>query len=74
MNRLLVNRCICHNKTFSEIKEFAEQEEITEVSELREIDYCSNNCRMCEPYLKLMFETGEIAFEPGAYLKTQIKA
>tara|TARA_R110000868_G_scaffold304437_14_gene565192 strand:+ start:36442 stop:36663 length:222 start_codon:yes stop_codon:yes gene_type:complete len=73
MSNLLVNRCICHNKTFTEIKEYAEQEEITEVSELQAMDFCSNNCRMCEPYLELMFETGETAFEPGAYLKAVSK-
>lgn len=69
MSHLLVNRCICHNKTFTEIKEYAEGKEMTKVSELQAEDYCSNSCRMCEPYLELMFETGETAFEPGAYLK-----
>ena len=69
MNRLLVTRCICHNKSIEEIKEFAESNSITSVEELQAEDYCSNNCRMCEPYVELMFETGEIAFEPGAYLK-----
>lgn len=69
MSHLLVNRCICHNKTFTEVKEYAEQEGITKVAELQAEDYCSNNCRMCEPYLEMMFETGETAFIPGAYLK-----
>ncbi len=73
MSNLLVNRCICHNKTFTEIKEFAKQEGMTDVSELQSADFCSNSCRMCEPYLDLMFETGETAFEPGAYLKVASK-
>ncbi|GAB5408545.1 MAG: hypothetical protein BalsKO_09100 [Balneolaceae bacterium] len=73
MSKLLVNRCICHDKTFTEIQEYVEQEGINEVAELQAEDYCSNNCRMCEPYLELMFETGETAFEPGAYLKVNSK-
>lgn len=73
MTPLMVNRCICHSKTFEEIKEYAESNGISKVSELQAEDYCSNKCRMCEPYLTLMFKTGKTAFEPGAYLKAPFK-
>lgn len=73
MSYLLVNQCICHNKSFIEIKEYAAQEGITDVSELQKADYCSNSCKMCKPYIEMMLETGETAFKPGAYLKVDLK-
>lgn len=73
MSSLLVTHCICHSRSLKEIKDFSEQEGLTEVEELQAMDYCSNNCKMCKPYVELMLETGETAFEPGAYLKVVSK-
>lgn len=73
MSRLLVKRCVCHDTTFVDIKEYASSEGFTTVDELRAVDYCSTKCRMCEPYIEMMFETGETAFEPGAYLKQRVE-
>ena len=69
MSRFVVTHCICHNRSFEEIKEFAQSKGFTTVKELQVADVCSTNCRMCEPYVEMMFETGETAFEPGAYLE-----
>ena len=68
MSRFLVNRCICHSKSFLEIQAFAREEEITTVTELQARDFSCNSCKMCEPYVNLMFQTGKTEFEPGAYL------
>ncbi len=68
MNRLLVTHCICHSRSFEEIKELASEQNLSTVEELQAEDLCSNSCQMCEPYVELMLETGETAFEPGAYL------
>lgn len=67
MSEFLVSRCICHKKSFEEIKEFASNEGINKVEELQALSYCSNSCQMCKPYVELIFETGETAFKPGAY-------
>ncbi len=72
MSRLLVTHCICHARSFEEIKDFAEQAGFTRVEELQAADFCSTNCKMCKPYVEMMFETGETAFEPGAYLKQRL--
>ena len=69
MTELLVTHCICHWKSFEEIKDFASEHGYTTVRELQAADFCSTNCRMCEPYVDLTLKTGETAFEPGAYLK-----
>jgi bacterioferritin-associated ferredoxin len=62
---MAVNRCICHQITFSEIKQIAEERGITSVEELAEHNISSTNCQLCKPYLKKMFETGKTSFDPG---------
>jgi NAD(P)H-nitrite reductase large subunit len=69
MSRYLVNRCICHSRSFKEIKAYAEESGITSVEELQAEDFCSCGCGLCIPYIELMFETGDTKFEPGAYYK-----
>ena len=61
-----VSRCICYNRSFKEIKDFAEQHGYSTVEELKSINYCSNSCGLCAPYVELMFETGETEFDPRA--------
>lgn len=68
MSRLLVTHCICHARSFVEIREIALKKGFASVEELQMEDICSNSCQMCEPYVEMMLETGETAFEPGAYL------
>ena len=67
MSEFLVNRCICHKKSFEEIKEYLEDNGLTSVEELQSAGFSSNSCKMCKPYIELMLETGETCFKPGAY-------
>ena len=69
MSRYLVNRCICHSRTFTEIKNHANENDFTRVKELQADNFCSCGCGLCIPYIERMFETGETEFEPGAYYK-----
>lgn len=65
-----VTKCICHDRSFEEIKEYAHQNEIETVQELQKRNFCSCGCRMCAPYVELVLETGETSFEPRApYLR-----
>jgi len=52
-----VNRCECINKSFEQLKEFPDYEAAQ--TETR----CGLECEGCVPYLKLMFATGETAFD-----------
>lgn len=69
MSSFLVSKCICHDRSFTEIKEHARQSGFTKIEELQAEDYCSCSCGLCIPYIEMMFETGETEFEPGAYYK-----
>lgn len=60
-----VERCICHQISFSTVKQIAANNGLKTIEELREKKICSTNCKMCEPYILKMFETGETSFQPG---------
>ncbi len=59
-----VDRCICHQISFSEIKRISEERGLQSVEELRVEKVCSTNCKLCEPYIRKMLETGETSFKP----------
>ncbi len=66
MSRFTVTKCICHDRSFVELKTYAEEHGITDIKELQKRKLCSCGCRMCKPYVELMLQTGEVSFEPGA--------
>lgn len=73
MARNKVSRCICHKRSFEEIREHAREEGYDSVDELKEEDYCSRGCGLCEPYVEMVLETGETEFEPGAFYRRKRK-
>jgi len=52
-----VNRCECINKTFAQLQEFESLEAAQAATG------CGLECEGCLPYLKLMFASGETAFD-----------
>jgi|AntRauTorckE6833_2_1112554.scaffolds.fasta_scaffold08210_2 bacterioferritin-associated ferredoxin len=60
----MVNRCICSNITFSEVKKIADKENFQTVDELRINEVCCRNCELCRPYVEEMLKTGETSFSP----------
>jgi len=69
MSRYKINKCICHKRSFNEILEYARNNNYSEIEELKDDKFCSCSCGLCVPYVKLMLETGETEFEPGAYYR-----
>ncbi len=67
MPRKIVTGCICHNRSFEEIKIFAMKNSLNSVEELRNRNYCGCGCGLCNPYIELVLETGETEFEPGEF-------
>ena len=65
-----VTKCICHDRSFKEIKEYAREQGIDSVVELQRIKYCSSSCGLCSPYVEMVLETGETEFRPGAYYRS----
>jgi len=62
---MTVDRCICHNITFDEIQKIAHQRDFNTVEELQVEGICCLNCKLCKPYIELMFKTGQTSFKPG---------
>ena len=67
MSGYTVQKCICHDRTFEEIKDYSESNGYEELEELQADHYCSCSCGFCVPYIELMFKTGETEFRPGAH-------
>ena len=65
----MVNRCICSNISFAEVKTIAEDQNLQSVEELRLNEICCRHCQLCKPYIEEMLETGETSFDPNAILK-----
>lgn len=57
MSEEKVNRCECINKTFEQLQGFEDLEAAQQATG------CGIECEGCVPYLKLMFATGETAFD-----------
>jgi NAD(P)H-nitrite reductase large subunit len=69
MSRFSVTKCICHDRSFAELKAYADKHGLQQIEELQKRKLCSCGCQMCAPYVELMLQTGETAFEPGAPYK-----
>lgn len=63
-----ITRCVCHQRTFEELKAYCHECDIKTTEELVERRLCGCGCAMCLPYVQLMLQTGETAFKPGAFL------
>lgn len=61
---MAVDRCICHQITFKEIKKLAEKENLHSFEEVQFLKISSTKCKLCEPYLREMFKTGKTSFAP----------
>lgn len=64
-----VDRCICHEISFIEIKKIAEKRGYKSFEEVQNAGISSTSCKLCEPYLRAMFKTGETSFTPGFHIK-----
>src|SRR5688572_27429073 len=56
-----VDRCVCLPMTFERLKAVAEQNKL-DLDALKAKTNCCMACKMCEPYVRRMLETGETAF------------
>jgi NAD(P)H-nitrite reductase large subunit len=60
-----VTKCICHSRTFEDVKAYAAEQSLTSVGELQAHDICSNSCGLCSPYVQMMLKTGQVEYVPG---------
>jgi NAD(P)H-nitrite reductase large subunit len=59
----MVDRCVCFEKTFAEMKKLIEKHEITTVDELKKYFIFGENCRTCLPYVEILIKTGKTEYE-----------
>ena len=59
----MVDRCVCFDKTFAEMKTKIEKHGITTLDELKKYFVFGENCRICIPYVELILKTGKTEFE-----------
>ena len=57
-----IDRCVCFERTFSELKQVAEDARMDSVPELQEHVTFGSNCGLCLPYVERMLLTGETTF------------
>ena len=60
---IMVTRCVCFGKKFSELKRLAKKHKVKSLEELQEHVTFGLNCRRCHPYVREMLKTGETVFE-----------
>lgn len=58
MTETLVDRCVCHERTFAELLEAAREHGITEPSQLRQVVDFGLGCGTCRPYVAIVLATG----------------
>lgn len=57
-----IDRCVCFGRTFAELKRIAEAHGVTTLEDLQDHTDFGIACRMCNPYVDRMLETGETTF------------
>lgn len=60
-----VNRCICHQVSFIEIKKIAEAKNLKTLEEIQAAKISCTQCKLCIPYVKMMLKTGKVSFDPN---------
>jgi len=61
--KFLVNKCVCNDITFEEMKNIMKENNLKSIEELIKIKSVASNCKLCLPYIKKMIETGNTKFE-----------
>ena len=58
-----IDRCICFQKTFDELKRAAEAHGASSLEALQAHVVFGQNCRLCHPYVRRMLRTGQTVFD-----------
>jgi NAD(P)H-nitrite reductase large subunit len=57
-----IDRCVCFNETFADLKAEADANECRTLPELQQHVTFGRKCKMCHPYVQTMLRTGETHF------------
>jgi bacterioferritin-associated ferredoxin len=59
----VVDRCVCSDRTFAEMKTVIDTYELSSVDQLRGYMEFGKNCALCVPYIRRVFATGKTEFD-----------
>lgn len=62
MSRICVERCVCFDRSFTELLAVADRTGATTVEALQEEVEFGLACRICNPYVRRMLQTRETTF------------
>src|SRR5688572_18061064 len=63
--KMPIDRCVCFNITFAELKVYAQSRPGCTLADLRERFGCTRGCALCLPYIQAMLQTGRTTFDVG---------
>ena len=62
LDRLRIDRCVCHRVTFAALKETAAAHGCTRLKQLLDVADFGRTCMMCHRYVRVMLKTGQTVF------------
>ncbi|HMQ69407.1 MAG TPA: (2Fe-2S)-binding protein [Ignavibacteria bacterium] len=60
--KYVINKCVCFDTTFLEMKNIMKTNDLKNIDELRKIKEVGTNCKLCVPYIEKMIITGQTEF------------
>lgn len=57
-----IDRCICRETTFEELKRIARLNGADDVESLQKVIKFGDTCRLCQPYVREMLASGKTVF------------
>ncbi|MGA7304910.1 MAG: (2Fe-2S)-binding protein [Rhodothermales bacterium] len=57
-----IDRCICFDRSFAELKEIARRKSSDSIEALQRHVEFGLQCELCHPYVRRMLRTGEVRF------------
>lgn len=58
-----IDRCVCFERTFEELKEVADKNSAHSLTMLQKHVDFGQKCELCHPYVRRMLKTGETWFD-----------
>ncbi len=59
---LRIDRCVCVQVTFAQMRVFADTHGAADVAQLRNAFGCAERCGLCEPYIQQMLGSRTVVF------------
>ena len=57
-----IDRCVCSNRSFRELRSVADARDASSVEELQRFVEFGRGCGLCHPYVRRMLATREVVF------------